>query len=315
MAIYTVRGEISADEAGTIHSHEHLLCDLWPFVRNYNGILDDEVLAAEELRAYRNAGGHTIVDATSGGLGRNPEALRRISENSGVHVVMGAAWYREGVYPSFICEWDTNRLAAKIVEELTIGVDGTDVRAGMIGEIGTERKHITPTQERVFRAAARAQKATGAAILTHTTHFGELALEQIALLKEEGVDPSRIVISHLGDRHNHDLLFRIADTGVYLSIDNIGYEGDGYPGDCVRAANIQALIEQGHLKQILVSGDVCMKTHLHAFGGKGYDYVLTRFIPSLRSQGISQEDIDCMLCSNPWNAYSWQPPSDGDLPE
>lgn len=308
MALMTVRGPISASEAGAILSHEHLLCDLWPFVRNYDGILDDEVLAAEELQAYRNAGGGTIVDATSGGLGRKPEALRRISERSGVHVVMGAGWYREGVYPPFIYEWDANRLAAKIVEELTLGVDGTDVRAGMIGEIGTERNHITPVQERVFRAAARAQKATGAAILTHTTHFGELALEQIALLKEEGVAPSRIVISHLGDRHNKDLLFRIAETGVYLSVDNIGYEGGGYPGDSVRAANIRALIERGHLKQILVSGDVCMKTHLHAFGGKGYDFVLTSFLPVLRSSAVSEDEINCMLCSNPWAAYSVQLP-------
>lgn len=308
MAIMTVRGPISVSEAGVILSHEHLLCDLWPFVRNYDGILDDEVLAAEELQAYRKAGGGTIVDATSGGLGRNPEALRRISERSGVHVVMGAAWYREGVYPSFIYEWDTNRLAEKIIEEVSTGVDGTDVRAGMIGEIGTERKHITPVQERVFRAAARAQKKTGVAILTHTTHFGELALEQIALLKEEGVDPGRIVISHLGDRHNQDLLFQIAETGVYLSVDNIGYVGGGYPGDCVRAANIRALIERGHLNRILVSGDVCMKTHLHAFSGKGYDFVLTSFLPALRTSGVSDEDIHSLLCSNPWAAYSVRPP-------
>jgi predicted metal-dependent phosphotriesterase family hydrolase len=312
MAIMTVRGLIFAEEAGVILSHEHLMCDLWPFVRNYDGILDDEVLAAKELQSYKAAGGGTIVDATSGGLGRNPEALRRISERAGVHVVMGAAWYREGVYPPFIYEWDTNRLAEKIIEEVTVGVDGTDVRAGMIGEIGTERKYITPVQERVFRAAARAQKRTGVAILTHTTHFGELALEQIALLKEEGVDPSCIVISHLGDRHNSDLLFQIAETGVYLSVDNIGYEGGGYPGDCVRAANIMALIEAGHLDQILVSGDVCMKTHLHAFGGKGYDFVLTSFLPALRSMGVSEEQIHCLLYSNPFTAYSLRPACCGE---
>ena len=71
--------------------------------------------------------------------------------------------------------------------DIVDGADGTDVRAGIIGEIGTERKHITPAQERVFRAAARAQRRTGACIMTHTTHFGELALEQTALLREEGV--------------------------------------------------------------------------------------------------------------------------------
>lgn len=307
MAIMTVRGPISAAQAGTILSHEHLLCDLWPIVRSYDVILDDETLAAEELKLYADAGGSTVVDATNGGLGRNPLALKRISEQSGVHVVMGAAWYREDVYPPLVYELDTNTLAGRIVEELNVGVDATGIRAGMIGEIGTERKHITPAQERVFRAAARAQRQTGVAVLTHTTHFGELALEQIALLEEEGVAADRIVISHLGDRLNGDLLFKIAETGVFLSIDNVGYEGDGYPADPVRAANVRTLIGRGHLHQILLSGDVCMKSHLHAFGGKGYDHVLTRFVPALRSMGVTDEQIRCMLHVNPWRAYDIRP--------
>jgi phosphotriesterase-related protein len=311
MAIMTVCGPIPAAEAGTILSHEHLLCDLWPIVRSYNVILDDETLAAEELKRYADAGGRTIVDATNGGLGRDPVALKQISEASGVHVVMGAAWYREDVYPRLVYELDTNALAARIVEELKVGVDGTDIRAGMIGEIGTERKHITPAQERVFRAAARAQRQTGVAVLTHTTHFGELALEQIDLLREEGVTADRIVISHLGDRLNGSLLFKIAETGVFLSIDNIGYEGDGYPGDPVRAANVRTLIDRGHLGQVLLSGDVCMKTHLHSYGGKGYDHVLTRFVPALRSMDITDDQIQCMLCANPWRAYDIRPVCSG----
>jgi predicted metal-dependent phosphotriesterase family hydrolase len=47
---------------------------------------------------------------------------------------------------------------------------------------------VSPAQERVFRAAARADRRTGCPIMTHTTHFGELAVEQLDLLQEEGVD-------------------------------------------------------------------------------------------------------------------------------
>ena len=90
-----------------------------------------------------------------------------------------------------------------MVDEIEQGVEGTDIRAGFIGEIGTDRYHITPAQERVFRAAARAQRRTGVSIWTHTTHFGELALEQIALLcEEDSVPRSRVVISHMGDRRD-----------------------------------------------------------------------------------------------------------------
>ena len=156
-----MRGPIAAAQAGFTLSHEHLLCDLWTFVKSYDAILDDESLAARELTAYKEAGGNTLVDVTSGGLGRNPLALRRISEATGIHVVMGAAWYREGVYPSFIYELDSANLAERIVKEVTEGVDDTGIRCGVIGEIGTERKFITPAQERVFRASARAQLRTG----------------------------------------------------------------------------------------------------------------------------------------------------------
>src|SRR5438128_2286854 len=108
MAIITVTGPIAAEQAGYTLSHEHLLCDLWPLHNSYDNILDDELLAIRELAEYRQAGGTCLVDATSGGLGRNPGALRRISEASGIRVVMGCGWYRERVYPALVYERDTN---------------------------------------------------------------------------------------------------------------------------------------------------------------------------------------------------------------
>jgi predicted metal-dependent phosphotriesterase family hydrolase len=299
MAINTVRGPVEPEDLGFTLSHEHLLCDLWAITRSYDGILDDEALAVAELQAYRNAGGQTVVDVTSGGMGRNPLALRRIAENTGLHIIMGAAWYREVVYPQFVQELDVNALADRIVEELIVGIDGTGIRAGVIGEIGTERKYITPTQERVFRAAARAQRLTGVPIVTHTTHFGELALEQIALLEEEGVLPERIAVSHLGDRYDFSNLKRIAACGVYMSVDNIGYVGNGYPEDSVRARNVVSLIRDGYLERVLLGGDVCLKSHLHAYGGKGYDHVLLRFLPLLRKHGITEAEIHVMTVANP----------------
>jgi len=299
MAIVTVTGPIPVSQAGYTLSHEHLLCDLWDLARSYDSILDDESLAIRELAEYREAGGRTLIDATSCGLGRNPGALRRIAEASGIQVVMGAGWYRECFYPAMVFEQDTNALADLIVSEVTQGADGTGVRAGIIGEIGTERKHITPAQERVFRAAARAQRRTGACIMTHTTHFGELALEQIALLQEEGVPPSRVVISHLGDRHDTGALLKIARQGVFLSVDNIGYVGQGYPGDEIRARNVALLAGEGHLSQIVLSGDICQKTHLAAYGGKGYAHVPRRFVPLLHQSGLTEEATHQMTVVNP----------------
>ncbi|PYT35782.1 MAG: hypothetical protein DMG58_01165 [Acidobacteria bacterium] len=164
------------------------------------------------------------------------------------------------------------------------GAEGTGVRAGIIGEIGTERKHITPAEERVFRASARAQRRTGACVMTHTTHFGELAMEQIALLREENVPANRIAISHLGDRHDTKQLLGIAQEGVFVSVDNIGYVGNGYPPDEV---------------QVVLGGDICQKSHLAAYGGKGYAHVPRCFLPLLRANGIREEAILQMTVANP----------------
>jgi phosphotriesterase-related protein len=306
MHIMTVQGPVRQRDAGFTLSHEHILCDLWPILNSYDGILDDEDMAIAELERFRKAGGRTLVEVSSIGLGRNPPGLRRIAERTGLQIVMGSAWYRERVYPSYVSELSTDELAGRIVQDITVGADGTDIRAGVIGEIGTERYHITPAQERVFRAAARAHKLTGVSIWTHTTHFGELALEQIALLREEGVPPERIVISHLGDRFGAAHVRRIADKGVYLGIDNIGYRGDGYPADEVRARNVLELANQGFEKQLLLSLDVCLKQHLHSYGGKGYDHLQREFLPTLKKMGVDEDVIQQMTVHNPARALAYE---------
>ena len=118
---------------------------------------------------------------------------------------------------------------------------------GQVSSVRLERSAITlpPRRSAYFARLPEHSKQTGVSIWTHTTHFGELALEQIALLREEGVSPERIVISHLGDRFGAHHFRKIAEQGVFLGIDNIGYKGDGYPADEVRARNVAELIQEG----------------------------------------------------------------------
>ena len=120
----------------------------------------------------------------------------------------------------------------------------TGVRAGFIGEIGTERGRISPREERVFRAAARAHRRTGCPILTHTTHMGELVEEQLALLAEEGVATERVIVSHIGDRRDPRLMLAAAARGAFLSIDNLAFIA-GYSPLEVRADNVALLWREG----------------------------------------------------------------------
>jgi predicted metal-dependent phosphotriesterase family hydrolase len=307
--IQTVLGPIDPSEAGVTMGHEHVLFDAWEMFRSYDVILDDETLMARELARLAEAGGRTVVDCTNIGLGRQPEGLARVSVASGVNIVMGSGWYRSAVHPPYIRECDADELAEMVVADLLGGADGTAVRAGFIGEIGTERGRIAAAEERVFRAAARAQRRTGVSIWTHTTNAGELALEQIELLASEGVPPGRIVVSHVGDRFSFDLLGRIAATGVFLSIDNIGYTDGGYPPDAVRADNVVRLVEAGHAGRVLLSGDTCTRGQLTAYGGPGYARVLTSFLPLLRERGLGEQVIRSMLVDAPARALTIEPPA------
>ena len=300
--VITVRGVIAPAQMGITQTHEHLQLDAMDHYGGYGFVIDDEELVIDELRPFTQAGGQTICDVTVDEIGRNPAALARISAASGVHVVMGSGWYREFGYPQQVQQCTSNQLADILVRDIEEGVGDSGIRAGFIGEIGTGRHYVKPAEERVFRAAALAQARTGVVISTHTTRWGTLAQEQIGMLREFGADLSRVIIGHLGDRRGVHHLLPIAEQGVYVEVDNIGYL-DYQPED-VRADNVAALVREGFVEQVLLSEDICMLEHLKAHGGKGFGYLLEIFIPMLRERGVEQADIDMMLITNPARAFS-----------
>ncbi|NKB70034.1 MAG: phosphotriesterase-related protein [Candidatus Latescibacteria bacterium] len=300
--VITVNGPIDPAEMGIAQTHEHLQIDAMDHYGSYGFVIDDEELVVDELRAFTQAGGRTVCDVTVDEIGRNPAALARISQAAGIHVVMGAGWYREFGYPSYVEERTSNELADMLVGDIEEGVGDSGIRAGFIGEIGTGRHYIKPAEERVFRAAALAQRRTGVVISTHTTRWGTLALEQIDMLEEFGADLSRIIIGHLGDRRGVHHLLPIAARGVYVEVDNIGYLD--YQPESVRADNVAGLVAEGLVDQVLLSEDICMLDHLAAHGGKGYGYLLETFVPMLRQRGVADRDIERMLVDNPARAFS-----------
>ena len=306
--VMTVRGPVAPDQLGVTLSHDHVIIDAWDFQKpRYDVIFDDESIMLEEVALFRDAGGGTICDPTNVGIGRNPMALQRISEASGVNIVMGSGWYREVVYPRSIYETSTNDLAELLVREIVDGIDGSGVRPGFIGEIGTERGAFSPANERVFRAAGRAHARTGCPVLTHTTHWGELALDQLDILAEEGVAAEHVVISHLGDRRGISWWLPIAERGAWLSIDNLAFIG-GYAPLEFRADNVAALCAEGLAGQLMLSNDICELGQLATFGGVGYANVIVNFLPMLRTRGVSEDDVHQMTVVNPSRAFQFTKP-------
>jgi len=299
--IQTVLGPIEPQALGRTMMHEHTMIDLEASFGDYNAIITDEDMVAKELAIYREAGGSAIADVTPSHLGRNPAAMARISKASGVHIVMGGGWYRHEYHPADVATTSTNALADRVIREFTDGVDGTGIKPGLVGELGTGRGPVMSLgEERAFRAVARAQRQVGFSISTHTTHYGELAYEQIQVFREEGVPLDRVVIGHLGEYAGAADVVAIAETGANVQIDHVGRPpATGMISDRQRAVNVAEVVRAGRASQLTVSMDICANSQMHARGGHGYDHLLRTFVPLLREEGISERDIEIILVDNP----------------
>lgn len=307
--IVTVRGPIPADQLGVTLTHEHIFINLVQEYRG-DGLLNDAPLAARELTRFREAGGATVVDVTNASLGRHPRTLRAISEQVGVNVVLGAGLYRHQYFDAaWVDRTSTDAIAEWIVRDLTVGIADTDIRAGIIGEIACD-EWITAQEERVFRAAARAHKKTGVTITTHAARW-PIGLAQLDLLAEEGVDLRRVIVGHCdtvsaaewtAPTQVMDYHEALARRGAYVQFDTIrrGSEHDLE----VRLAYTRNLIQKGYAQQVLLSHDVCLRSHLRAYGGGGYDFLLTDFLPRLQASGVSAETIRVITVDNPRRALT-----------
>jgi phosphotriesterase-related protein len=240
------------------------------------------------------------VDLTVPAIGRNPAGIARLARATGLHIVMGAGWYRHEYHTDDIRTQSVDQLADGLVREFRDGIGEAAVKPGILGELGTGRGAMRASEERAFRAAARAQREVGFSISTHTTHYGELAFEQLRILREEGVPVERIVIGHLGERRGVADVLAIAETGVFVQIDHVGRRLEqGMISDEQRARNVAELVAAGRVGQVTLSMDICTNSQLHAHNGHGYDHLLRSFVPLLRAAGVAAADVMTMLVDNP----------------
>lgn len=300
-SVMTVLGPVPATELGVVLPHEHLFSDL---LREYRsqGVLNDEALAVEEVRRFATAGGGTLVDLTTVEIGRDPAALRRVSEASGVHVVMGCGHYRD---PYLDRAWfdrtSIDEIAERLVEEITEGVGPERVRPGILGEIGCDQGWVSAAEERSFRAAARAHLRTGLTISTHAARR-PVGLAQLDVLEHEGVDPSRVVVGHCDTVPLPAYHLELARRGCFVQMDCLGSDGPFHEQRAL--GHVQRLAEAGHLHQVLLSHDVFLPEHLHAHGGSGYDHLLVSVVPALRERGFDDADVRQLLVDNPRRALT-----------
>ena len=334
--VQTVLGPVSPENLGPTTTHEHLLIDFtcmfdppkeaserfkafapvtlenlgWirynPFRNKDNLEVLDQDLAIHEILQFKAQGGGTVVDATTFGIGRDPKALTRISRLTGVNVVMGAGFYVDAVHPDDMDHMTDTELGDEIITQLSTGVDNTDIKAGIIGELGCSWP-LTENERKVLAGGARAQVSTGAAILIHPGRNIQAPFEIIDVLAESGADPEKIIMGHI-DRTvlEEDVLLKLAERGTYLEYDLFGMETSYYalsdidlPSDAQRIGFIKLLIEAGFADRIVLAHDVFAKSRLTKYGGPGIGHILENIVPRMLEAGISENDINKMTVQNP----------------
>jgi len=278
-----------------------------------NSVLLDEKMAIKEVMEFRLRGGKTIVDQTNIGIGRDPEALTRISRATELNIVMGSGYYVDTPHMKPLLDSKTPKAIAKeIANDITIGVGDTSIKSGIIGELGCSYP-LKENEKKVLQGGAIAQQETGTALWVHPGRNEEAPIEEIEVLKDAGADLSRVVICHM-DRCGYLLenRMKMLAAGCYVEYDVFGFEGyytarvalsEGHlpdlPNDVGRIKEIKQLIEMSHISQILISQDIGYKTWLVSYGGWGYAHILREVVPLMKIYGITSEQINTIMVENP----------------
>jgi predicted metal-dependent phosphotriesterase family hydrolase len=302
--IQTVTGRMAPDSTGFTLPHEHTACQLWhiPNRWDYWELTRDEEIIAAELGEFTARGGTCLVDATLPGFGRDPERLKRLAQRTDLAIVMGAGWYRGAYYPAeaLIDRRSVDALSDEIVREFNEGVAATDIRPGIIGELGTDKPWVSAQEERVHRAAARAARATGMAITTHAV-MSDVGKAQLRIFEEEGADPARVVVGHADSFPSLEYYLAIVERGASVEFDFLGMSFTPMErhGEPAVIALLCELLARGHAERVLLSQDVCQNGQLKRYGGHGYTYLMETFLPRLHEAGVDDRAIEQMTVLNP----------------
>lgn len=297
--IMTVRGPIAPDALGVTDYHEHLYVEPpgWLHKLDPDFALNSVEKSGEELGRFAAAGGRTLCELTAVDFGRNVQKIKAVADRvPEVNIIMTAGYNR----PYYMGRWAHSVSEADMIRDTVrdcmVGIDGTDIKAGII-KCGTEYNNFNAIGQKLVRVAAAAHLETDRPIITHTT-AGTMGFEQAGLLIEQGVPAHRITLSHM----DRDLDFfehlRVTKLGVYIGYDSFGKSK--YGPETNRLALLRQLIDAGVGNRILIGNDLGRPSYWKAYGGgPGLDYVLARIRPRMLANGFTQREWDMLVLDSP----------------
>ncbi|WP_277631168.1 phosphotriesterase family protein [Atopococcus tabaci] len=285
---------------GLTYAHEHTTINLSSLKNTPDTHLDCFEETVKEYTELYEKGVRNIVDVTVMGMERNPLYVQRVAEATGMNILQSTGWYQDKFLPDEVTTASVEDLAEIMLGDIRKGIEGTDIRAELIGEIATSKNEMTERERKVFDASVLVHKETGVPITTHTT-LGTYGKEQVAFFKERNVDPTRVVIGHVDLTGDIDYVLALLKEGVYVEFDTVGKEN--YMPDQRRVEMLKKIEQAGYEDKVFLSMDITRKSHFKFMDGLGYSYLLDTFVPMMLEGGVSERFVEKMLRHNPKNFY------------
>lgn len=295
-------GEVTMERLGVLRRNPYIVRD--------NLILDSADDAINELKFLKKHNVDLFLDLTpSVGLGRDIKKLQYISENTDIDIVCGTGFFVHDAMDEKTSAMKAHQMAEHMLREIHEGIDGTNLRAGVIGEVGVSEK-IYPVEMESLLATAMVYEKTGLPVYLHTYPWSRAGLEAAELLIEKGVDPKSICVCHIDVTFDYEYLIDLLKLGVYIEFDNFSKEfyfppqdgafaGGPFATDVERVRMLKKLIAAGYVKQLMVAVDLCLKASLRKYGGWSYDHIFENIIPMMQQEGLAAEDITQIVDINP----------------
>jgi phosphotriesterase-related protein len=314
--VHTVRGPLDASKLGLTLPHEHIcatsagVMQIWPEL--FGGRANFIAKVVGKLKAARDEGVQTIVDVTPADVGRDIRLLAEVSRQSGMHIIACTGHW---LYPSL-------SMAARTVEELADfflleidrGIEGTDIKPGVI-KVATDHEGVTPFLEKALRAAARASKASGIPVTTHTYAADRIGEKQADIFENEGLNPAMVCLGHCDDTDDMSYLTGLVKRGYTIGMDHMTWGTDEVKEANAaalswqqRAQNVKKLVDAGFGRQIFLSNDWYFGISIAPSGfmdtkekknPDGMLFTTRKTIPYLKQLGVSEQAVHLMTVENP----------------
>ena len=302
--VQTARGPVDTTQLGPTLMHAHVVTrspgvqENWPHLWDRNSILD---IAERKLADLHRRGIRSLVDLTTVDLGRDIDLIAAVARRTQVHIMVATGvWWMP---PRYFSAHGVDAVAELFIRDITQGIANSGVKAAII-KCATDTAGVTPVIDNVLRASARAQKATGVPISTHTWAAGRTGELQQAIFAQEGVDLSRVIIGHSGDSEDLGYLRGLIERGSTIGMDRFGLEN--FLPTSKRVEVVAKLCAEGYAAKMVLSHDANCWTDMLSEEGKRktrplwhYNHISDDILPALRKAGVSDDQIDQMLVHNP----------------